>query len=288
METPSFLAGRRVAIATMHGKEQAIAPAFEQALGMIPVQATGINTDAFGMFSGEIERRGSVLETAVLKAREGMRLAGAEAGIASEGSYGAHPIYHFIPGGSEVMTYVDDVLGIVVSESLIVEGTNFSHIALKANEEPNEFLKKAGFPDHGVIVRANAPAAGHDPGVIKGVTDPETLKAALREFSAQSSDECARIETDMRAFFNPTRMGEIGRLAEKLAKRLAQSCPTCDAPGFGAVDKIAGLPCEDCGHESTLIRALVYGCTRCAHREERPRPDGLERSSPTYCLSCNP
>lgn len=61
------------ALATMHGKEKAIAPAFKRHLGMSVLPCDFIDTDAFGTFTGEIVRQATPLETAIAKAKLGSR-----------------------------------------------------------------------------------------------------------------------------------------------------------------------------------------------------------------------
>lgn len=56
-----------VALGTMHGKEQAIAPPLA-ALG-IRIESTAIDTDRFGTFSRNVPRSGNMLEAARSKAR---------------------------------------------------------------------------------------------------------------------------------------------------------------------------------------------------------------------------
>ena len=58
--------GRRLVIATMHGKERVIAPILEEALGVEVVvpDISNFNTDMFGTFSGETERTLDPVETA--------------------------------------------------------------------------------------------------------------------------------------------------------------------------------------------------------------------------------
>ncbi len=282
------LRGRRVVIATMHGKEAAIAPVFEAKLGVEMITSDDLDTDAFGTFTGEIERRGAAVETAIRKARKGMAQTGAEAGVASEGSYGAHPVYHVIPGGSEIMTYVDDRLGIEVSESLIPERTNFNHCTVSMEDDLEDFLRRTGFPDHALIVRPNATQDERELTIFKGLRSPAELRTAISESASRSPDGRALVETDMRAHLNPTRMAAIATLAEKLAARLSCACPRCAAPGFGQTGHVPGLPCGDCGGESTLVKHLIFGCARCDYSRTEARPDGLTLSSPAYCLYCNP
>lgn len=278
---------RSAAIATMHGKEAAIAPVFERRLGLKPVVPADIDTDSLGTFTGDVARCGTVLETAAAKARLGMSQAGVTAGIASEGTYGAHPVAPIAPGGSELIIFIDDELGVRVHEAMIVGTTNFSHLEARPGEDLTAFLTSIGFPEHGVVVSPNAPPST-DAFYIKGIQDHAILNDAIAQAAHRSADKTALIQTDMRAHMNPTRMDAIANLADKLAARLETLCPSCAAPGFGHVDRKAGLPCRDCGGASTLTRAEVYGCSVCDHREEIARRDGLREADPTYCLICNP
>ena len=45
-ERKNSFAGRRAVLATMHGKEQVVAPVFLATLDLIVVPATGVDTDA--------------------------------------------------------------------------------------------------------------------------------------------------------------------------------------------------------------------------------------------------
>ena len=55
MDTASRFAGRSLCIATMHGKEAAIAPVLQQRLGVRCVlPPDDFDSDRFGTFSGEV------------------------------------------------------------------------------------------------------------------------------------------------------------------------------------------------------------------------------------------
>ncbi|MHA7871426.1 MAG: DUF6671 family protein [Hyphococcus sp.] len=284
----SPLDGRRAALATMHGKEAAIAPVLKRRLGLDVVVPNAIDTDRFGTFSGETPRIGTVGETALAKARAGMKAAGLGAGLASEGTYGAHPVLPFAPGGSELLVYVDDELGIEIYESVIADDTNFSHIVASPETALDDFLKTARFPSHGLTVKPHAPGDAAAFLCLKGIQNHDALRDAVMSCAGASDDNQALIETDMRAHVNPTRMMLIGRAAEKLSARLACACPACAAPGFGRTGHAAGLPCRDCGGDTTLVRAEIFSCSACEYREERSRADGLREGDPAYCLFCNP
>ena len=274
----------QVVLATMHGKERAIGPALESQLGMGVVVPPGIDTDTLGTFTGEIPRAGSMRDAALAKARLGMRLANVRIGIASEGSFGPHPAIPLIAAATELLLLIDAGRGIIITEHLLTERTNFDHIVVAPDEDLQPFLARVGFPSHAVIVRPNI---GSGP-IHKGIIAPDVVNRLVREVSPASRDGKARVETDMRAHLNPSRMKEIARLAEKFARRLATLCPACGTPGFGIVKSEPGLPCGECGAETELVKTLVSGCASCQFTESKPRADGLHFATAAQCPECNP
>ncbi len=279
-------AGRSAVLATMHRKEEAIAPALMSTLGLIVTPTPGLDTDQLGTFSGEIPREGTMLEVAVRKARLGMIAMGLPFGLASEGTFGPHPAIPFLPAGVELLVFVDDERGIVVYENLVAETTNFDHLAVLPDETLEPFLERVGFPTHGLVVRPNE--GRPNTALAKGIIDRNRLARAIAEAAAVSSDGRARLETDMRAHLNPTRMKSLAALAERLAQRLAMFCPACDAPGFGRTGMRTGLRCSDCGAPTEMVAAEIFSCPNCEYGEERPRSDGLQSTSARYCSECNP
>ncbi|MCY7308448.1 MAG: hypothetical protein LH632_20405 [Rhodoferax sp.] len=285
-EQPHPFAGRSAVLVTMHGKEKAVAPAFGQVLGMNLVVTKGVNTDALGTFSGETLRRGSMLETAVAKAWLGINATGLQLAIASEGSFGPHALIPFLPSGIETLVFVDADQGWVIHEAMAVEQTNFAHLVAVPGTPINTFLTQVGFPEHGLIVRPNA--GDSFASLAKGLVDRGDLDDAVATAAASSADGRARIETDMRAHLNPTRMDMLARLAMRLALRLAAHCPGCSAPGWGRIDVALGLPCELCRMPTQVIAAEVLGCAACGIRELQPRRDGMVHARPAQCVYCNP
>jgi hypothetical protein len=162
-ERPGPYSGLHAVLATMHGKEAAIAPVLQSRLGLTIRTAPHLDTDALGTFTGEIPRAGTIREAAVAKARLGMEATGLPIGLASEGSYGPHPHIPFVPGGVELMVLVDDTRGIVVAEHLIDDAPTFAHIFAKVGADITPFLARIGFPDHALIVR---PTEGNGTGQI--------------------------------------------------------------------------------------------------------------------------
>lgn len=268
--------GLTAALATQHGKEQAIAPAFAAMTGLAVTVPPGIDTDALGTFTGETPRPASMRDTLRMKARLGMKAAGLPIGIASEGSFGPHPFIPFLAGGVEMLVFIDDTRGIEVVEQAVSESTNFASLAITQGADVDGFLARIGFPAHAVVLRSGK-------SITKGISSRGELDHLLKHCG-----EGARMETDMRAHLNPTRMAEIGKLAERLASRIATPCPACATPGFGTLRHEAGLRCEDCGAPTQLTRSIVTGCASCRHEEHFPRTDGRTAASPAHCPECNP
>lgn len=268
--------GLTAALATRHGKERAIAAPFAALTGLTITVPQGIDTDALGTFTGETLRPASMRDTLRMKARLGMTAAGLPIGIASEGSFGPHPIIPFVAGGLEMLVFIDDSRGIEVVEEAASDATNFAALEMAPGADVDGFLSRIGFPDHAVVLRDGSE-------VTKGIATRADLDHLLK-----TSGVGARLETDMRAHLNPTRMAEIGKLAQRLARRIATPCPVCSTPGFGIVRRETGLRCEECGAPTALVRSIVRGCAACRHEEHSPRTDGLAAASPAHCPECNP
>lgn len=268
--------GQQGALATQHRKEAAIAAAFAAHTGLAVVVPEALDTDSLGTFTGEVPRPAPMRETARRKALMGMEHLGLPVGIASEGSFGPHPAIPFLASGREVLIFIDRTRGLEVVEEHLTEATNFVSLDVTPDADVDGFLNRAGFPAHGVILRTGS-------GIVKGIQDRARLDDGLRSAKAP-----VRLETDMRAHMNPTRMAEIAKLAETLARRIGTPCPACAAPGFGIVRSERGLPCADCATPTGLILTHVKGCTLCGHEEASPRPDGRLNASPAHCPECNP
>ncbi|APD49320.1 hypothetical protein KQ302_12890 [Synechococcus sp. CS-602] len=278
--------GRRVSLATRHGKEKVIARPFRKGLGAELVLASGFDTDSLGSFSGERPRLSDAETTCRLKAEAGMAETGLDLGLASEGSFGPHPALPFLPLAMEWMAWVDRAQGLVITEQLVGCRTNFDHCTASPGADLDPWLDRIGFPTHAVIVQPHRARA--KPCLSKGLGAVAELREAIEQASRASSDGLALLETDMRAHQNPTRMASIRVLAFKLVRRIASPCPTCGAPGWGRVDVLLGLPCDWCGTATDLVRSERFGCVSCSASEERPRADGLTKADPQFCPLCNP
>ena len=267
-------------MATKHDKGRLVAPHFQEILAM-RVEEVLVDTDLLGTFSGEVERVGTPLETAIKKARLAIESSGNPLGIASEGSVGPDPFIPFIKANIETMVFVDQELDIYIHESFKSnEITAFTTTTLES--KLGVFLQKADFPNHAVIVK---PHKGS--GAIKGIRDLQTLEKAITDARDQSSDGEAIIESDLRAMFSPSRQKNIATTALKLVQRLSQTCPECQTPGWGLHSYTRGVECSECGDLSIdAIKQEVLGCVKC----EYTTPGAVINLTldPARCMSCNP
>ncbi|MCP9886020.1 hypothetical protein KBY97_12945 [Synechococcus sp. ATX 2A4] len=277
-------------LATMHGKQRAIARPLRAALGLELVVPPGFDTDAFGSFCGAVARPGTPLEACRRKAERALETSGCDLALASEGAFGPHPAVAFLPCGLEWMVFLDASQGLVIADHLLARRTNFDHCTCRRAEALADWPARVGFPSHALLVRPHQLPPGAPPGLAlrKGITGTATLEAAITVAAAASIDGLAQVETDMRAHRNPTRMASIRALAFRLARRIATPCPACRAPGWGRVEPLPGLPCSWCGTPTSLLRAERFGCVRCEASEEHPRSDGLLLADPQHCPHCNP
>lgn len=271
----------RILIATKHHKERVIQPIFKRLIGCDMDVAKDFDSDQFGTFTGEIPRLQNPLATLIAKATLAAQEAGYDYALASEGSFGPHPDFFMLPGNIELIGLIDLKNSIQIIESVISTETNYAHLDLNPGDDYSIFLKQAQFPSHGLIVRAL------DSGwTQKGITDPLALKTAIDQAFTQSKQ--IRLETDMRALFNPSRMNVIATATEKLAHRILNHCPQCHSPGFGKLATSGNLACEYCEAPSTLYQFQLKQCVACEYSEKLNRLDGLTKAPMQYCEYCNP
>lgn len=271
----------QVALGTMHGKAAAIAPPLA-ALKIAVMVPDGLDTDAFGTFTGERAREGTLLDAARAKARAAMAATGLPVGLASEGSYGPHPVIPFLAQGRELLLWLDTRTGQEIVELLTDPSPRYDQIVVTAPAAAADFLARVGFPETAVIV---APVANRTRALAKGIRDAEALHRVL---SAATAEGAAFLQTDMRAHLNPRRMTMIARLAEQLAARLARSCGRCGAAGWGFLRHGPALPCAWCTAPTLVPGGEVHGCTACGTETLVPRPDGRTEADPGTCPLCNP
>jgi hypothetical protein len=280
--------GKTIAVlATMHGKERVIAPVLGQGLGLSVELAMGLNTDRFGTFSREIERRGSQLDAARAKIAAAFELAPhARVGIASEGSFGPHPYIPFLPLGRELVLLIDRETGLELTGHDASLETNFGHAVVSDLAGAVAFAERSRFPKHGLIVMGCVDGQPEPRrALIKDVTDHDKLEAAVLSVAAECG--VVFVETDMRAHRNPTRMSAIERAAKSLVRRFLSRCPECAYPGFDVTERVPGLPCAWCGEPTHVIQFEVLSCNACGLRQERAAT-ACATADPGQCEGCNP
>ncbi|KTD35452.1 hypothetical protein Lmor_0899 [Legionella moravica] len=270
-----------ILLASKHEKERAIAPPFKARLSCT-LRVHDFDTDQFGMFTGEIARTQGPYETCLLKAKTAAEDYNYAFAVASEGSFGPHPAFPFVPSAHELMVFVDREHDWVIAEQLVSSKTNFAMITINQNTSVDAFLKQIQFPSHALIVQASS-----DNRVLaKGITNFNTLNHHLT--IGFKTEKELLLATDMRAMMNPTRMEVIAELADKLALRIANVCVRCTCPGFGFKSTRGKLPCSLCGSSTSFYEEEVWGCIACDHQEFKRRKDGLLKADPAYCDYCNP
>lgn len=273
-------------VATMHGKEEVLAPVLAPLLGAEIRVAEGLDTDRFGSFCGAVGRPHDARTAARLKAAAGLGLhPEADFAVSSEGSFGPHPALPLIAAGLELVLLLGRD-GLEVWGQDLTPRTNHRRRTVRTLDEALEFAASIGFPGHGLMVASPLAAGGDvaDPQTLaKGVADRLSLeRLVLERLEARGS---AVLEADMRAHLNPTRMTAIGRAARDLAANHRCACPACGRPGFVVTAMRRGRPCEDCGAETRQVLSRTRVCAGCGQSRES-RIDGPAPAS--SCDRCNP
>ncbi len=284
----SIFNNRVALLVSMHGKEQAIAPPLKTVFNVDLNVSKDIYTDAFGTFSGEIERLQGQYETAKLKIAEAIKKhPQSSLFIASEGSFNPYPDAPFITLNTELLLLTDIKYNIEIAAWHHSTNTNMAAQQIESIPILNIFLKQVGFPSHKIILKAYN-ANSYKSLIVKGM---DTIEAVNKEFihlQRLSDDIIIEAETDMRAFNNPTRLNNINECATKLVEAMQSTCPKCSTPGFSATDILPGLPCAQCEMPTRSTLYYIYKCSKCGHTAEEKFPKGKTTEDPMYCDFCNP
>ena len=281
------LNGKLAVLATMHRKEEVIAPVLESRLGLRTIVPPRFDTDRFGTFTREVRRKGSQLDAARAKIAAGFDVVPeATVGIASEGSFGPHPSFPVAALGRELVLLIDRDTGFELAGHDATPETNFGNRVVTRVEEAIEFAFRGGFPQHGVIIMAFADAAPNPAlGLFKNIGGEPELVAAVGTLVGRFGS--AFIEADMRASWNPTRMRSIERAVMDLARRFASRCPRCAHPGYDVTKLVAGLACARCGEPTAVIQSKLLSCVSCGHHEVLSATEDRV-ADPGQCEHCNP
>lgn len=277
----NFFKDRDILLVTIHQKEKVIKPLLEREFGC-NIHVSKLDTDQFGTFTRKISRQQSQFDTARKKVTMGMKLTNHHAGVASEGTFGFHP-FAPIPWNTELVLLKDDELGLELHGYYEGLDTNFRHQIVQDYLSALQFANEIGFPDHHVILRADDE---HSSVMLKDITNESLLQEAFNYCFNKSTNRQVFIETDMRAYANPTRMKNIETATRQLIEQANSLCPTCGTPGFRVVRKVPGRLCEQCHAPTKQIVQHVYACSTCQHQQTEYLGDMY--TSPRYCDFCNP
>ena len=191
-----------------------------------------------------------------------------------------------MPANQEILYFIDKKREFHLYVTDVYPDTNYQMGEVTSLDELRKFAERAQFPSHALIIRP-FPREIKAP-LFKGIESFADLEAAFFEAVKFSPDQKVWVETDMRAYLNPTRMKMIGLLGEKLAHRLACLCPKCHTPGWGKIDIQTGLPCGECGTATEEVKAEIFGCTKCQYKELCMPVHSKEKADPGQCSYCNP
>lgn len=284
MEAVSFR-DSTVVFATNHGKALAAREPFMRVLNS-QVSELIIDSDKLGTFSGEIERRGTMLDALRGKVNMARKETSERFVLVSEGSFGSADGLGFVTRGIEMLMLHDAKTGIEVIEQYVSWETNYGSATISTLEELEKFCEKVQFGTHAIVIYPEG--ALREGTVRKGICTTEEAELAFHEARDASPAGHVVVLSDMRAHLNPTRMKAITACSALLAERLATRCSRCSSGGFGIVASVPGLPCQSCGAPTQRAKGEEHGCVRCGARIEQPRRDGLTHADPSECEWCNP
>ena len=278
----------RAVLATRHGKEAIFAPRLA-AIG-VGVEVADVDTDRFGTFSGEIERVGSPREVVERKARAAVASSDSSVtiGLASEGSFGPHPVIPFLLSDTELVAWVDVDQDHVVVERASAFSKVPAAVRLGSPRDPAQLPIADLFPDQAAIVSVESEQESEEERsrtiIAKGIDSVDLLTEALAD-AFDLGFGTVVVEPDLRAHLCPERREVIAAAVDRLVQRLERRCPRCAAPGFGLLRQLPGLRCALCDLPTTEASARVEGCTRCRHEVVIPISGDAD---PTHCDRCNP
>lgn len=273
--------GQSVVLATLHEKGVLAKDPFLEILGM-RVEEVQVDTDQFGTFLGDVERRLSPREVLMAKAHLGATHTQSKYALASEGTIGADPMVGFLNSDIEHVGFLDSVNNLFISHSYRSFDIQAQTHQYTPGEDLSTFLAKADFPHHQLIVKSL------DSGVrplAKGISTLVELMSVLKTADTQGLVKIT-IESDLRAHASPSRAANIKQAFTELATKINTPCPECQSPGWAITSSISGLACLDCGEETEVVKAYIYGCISCTHTQEgEPLAEGVD---PSRCNWCNP
>lgn len=272
-------------LATMHGKEVVIAPILKRELGLAVWVPDDFDTDAFGTFTRETARRGTQLEAARAKARAAMDRYGSLIGIASEGSFAAHPQLPMLQRNLELVVLIDAAKGVEVVGQAHSNAVAPKQAEVRTVAEALAQAQTWGFPEQGVILRRSARSNRH---IKKELRTIEALTGAVGNALRWPWVRSLTLETDMRAHRCPARLDTIAAATRDLVVRYRQQCPACRAPGFVPRAVAETARCRQCQLSTDVPYRERYRCQVCGHTCEKAIVKSSATVDPGQCARCNP
>ncbi|MEY2792170.1 MAG: hypothetical protein RJA76_162 [Bacteroidota bacterium] len=278
-----YFSNRTFTVATKHQKGKVLGPILAQEFDLHYVALEALDTDQLGTFSGEIKRQESAIETAQKKCQLAFEQTGIDLVLASEGSFGSHPHYFFLPGNEEILLLCDFKYNYQISVHSLSTNTNFASAAFPGQTDLSEFLNMVSFPSHKLMIKSSE---NNVLDIRKGIGSMKELQEAIDYY--MSSYGSYFLETDMRAMHNPTRMLHIKSLGQQLIKKMKKACPNCGIPGFSVNQLIRGKLCGQCFQPTKGILMEQFCCHSCNYTCTVDVPTENEFEDPMYCDFCNP
>jgi hypothetical protein len=266
-------------LVSKHQKELAIFPILHQN-GATKTLVIEAETDQLGTFSGEIPRNLSVMETLEEKCKLGFSSSKHSLFIATEGSFGPHPLFPWVPQHQESFILFDRSSNSKFYHHYTSQHTNFQIASIHSEQQLVEFCNWIKFPSHGIILKKNSE---NEAEIFKDIFDWKTLFSVFKTLGGT-----VMAESDMRAMNNPTRMANIRIGFSNFLTQLQTECPKCEYPGFSQKKVERGLPCQWCDSPTSSILYSIHVCEVCQHEEIKSNPNGKTKEDPMYCSNCNP
>lgn len=261
---------KTAALLTKHRKSLQLAPVLYD-IGIELEEIDFFDTDALGTFSGEIERKVSPKDCALIKAKKAVELTGLNVGLGSEGSFGGGPLAGIMNWNQEIICFYQKEPEVIVYA--FAEGPTPLK-ALKAESFDDLKQKLSDFDRQKWMLKS-------PDGILKGLSDKEVITT----YQPPYNEWPVYLEPDLRAMNSPLRQIMLQKAALNLAQRLQSKCPNCAEVNFWPDDRELGPACDLCGQPTNEVKALVSCCKSCGYSEsELNKLNG----DPSYCDYCNP
>ncbi len=142
-------------LVSKHQKELAVFPILHQN-GASKTLVIEAETDQLGTFSVEIPRNLSVMETLEEKCKLGFSNSKHSLFIATEGSFGPHPLFPWVPQHQESYILFDRSSNSKFYHHYTSQHTNFQIASIQSEQQLVEFCNRIKFPSHWIILIKNS------------------------------------------------------------------------------------------------------------------------------------